>query len=216
VSRDGNVVRDSPRVLLVAAILAIAFSILTALVAVDPGHPPILDGIDRSWRDIALRVPDWMHDVSEVLHTVGAGIVMVPLRIAVAIWLLVRRRRIDAAAWLLAWAVADAVAIVLKPAIGRVRPDGSEATSFPSAHAKTAAQVAIGLVLVASPLRRRAIWWILAFAWIVAMALSRTVLDEHWLSDVVAGSLLGAASAFGSVWLVERFRDRERRPARPA
>jgi len=47
-------------------------------------------------------------------------------------------------------------------------------------------------VLVAtSPWRSRAVPWALAVLWIVAMALSRTVLDEHWLSDVVAGALLG-------------------------
>jgi membrane-associated phospholipid phosphatase len=38
--------------------------------------------------------------------------------------------------------------------------------------------------------------------WIVAMDVSRTVLDEHWLSDVVAGSLLGAACALGAAGLV--------------
>jgi membrane-associated phospholipid phosphatase len=31
------------------------------------------------------------------------------------------------------------------------------------------------------------------------MAVSRTVLNEHWLSDVVAGSMLGAACALGAV-----------------
>ena len=44
--------------------------------------------------------------------------------------------------------------------------------------------------------------WALALAWIVAMAVSRTVLDEHWLSDVVAGSLLGAACAVGALGAV--------------
>ncbi|HEU4355498.1 MAG TPA: phosphatase PAP2 family protein, partial [Actinomycetota bacterium] len=99
-----------------------------------------------------------------------------------------------------------------KPWIGRVRPDGSSATSFPSAHAKSAAQVAVGLaLLVTASARRRSIAWALALAWIVAMAVSRTVLDEHWLSDVVAGSLLGAASALGAAWVVAAI-ERRRTP----
>ena len=47
----------------------------------------------------------------------------------------------------------------------------------------------------------------LAVTWIVAMALEDD-LDEHWLSDVVAGTLLGAGSAVGVAALVQRRRDR--------
>jgi membrane-associated phospholipid phosphatase len=210
--RDGDLVREPVRGLVVAGVLFAAFAVVVTLVAMDPSRPPLLDGIDRSWRDQALRAPGWSERGSEILRTLGSGIVMVPLRIAVAIWLLVRRRRFDLAAWLLAWALADAIAIALKPAIGRAHPDGLGTSSFPSAHAKTAAQVAVGLVLVAtSPVEgRRAMWWILALAWVVAMAASRTVLDEHWLSDVVAGSLLGAACAVGSAAIVQRFRSSRR------
>jgi undecaprenyl-diphosphatase len=134
---------------------------------------------------------------------------MVPLRIVVALWLIVRRRRFDLAVWLLAWVAADALTFALKPGIGRLRPGTTDASSFPSAHAKTAAQVAIGLVLVTTrPWRSRAVPWALAVTWIVAMALSRTILDEHWLSDVVAGTLLGAGCAVGVAALVQRRRDR--------
>jgi undecaprenyl-diphosphatase len=109
-----------------------------------------------------------------------------------------RRRRYDLAAWLLAWVVADVITFALKPWIGRIRPDGADAASFPSAHAKTAAQVAFGLVLLCrSPWRQRTVWWLLAGAWTFAMAVSRTIIDEHWLSDVVAGSLLGVGCAVG-------------------
>jgi membrane-associated phospholipid phosphatase len=211
--RGGDLVRDPGRVrepvrgLVVAGVLFAAFALVVALVAADPVRPPLLEGIDRWWRALALRAPGWTERGSEILRTLGSGIVMVPLRIAVSIWLLVRRRRFDLAAWVLAWVLADAIAIALKPAIGRAHPDGFGDSSFPSAHAKTAAQVALGLVLVAtSPGPRRVVWWVVAVMWIVAMAASRTVLDEHWLSDVVAGSLLGAACAVGSVALVGRFR----------
>ena len=185
-----------------------AFAVIVALVAIEPERPPLLQSVDGSWRDLVLRAPGWAERASELLRTLGSGIVMVPLRIGVAIWLLARRRRSDVAVWLLAWALADAVTTALKLVIGRSHPDGSDgATSFPSAHAKTAAQVAIGLVLVVtSPRRGRLVWWTIAVSWIAVMAVSRTVVDEHWLSDVLAGSLLGVACAIGSAAIVQRLR----------
>ena len=64
--------------------------------------------------------------------------------------------------------------------------------------------MAFGLVLVCrSPWRHRVVWWLIASAWVLAIAVSRTVLDEHWLSDVVAGSLLGAGCAVGVAAVVQ-------------
>ena len=57
---------------------------------------------------------------------------------------------------------------------------------------------AVALVLVffpAGPERRRWEWLAVAFAFV--MALSRVYLRAHWLSDVVAGVLLGAGVALG-------------------
>jgi len=199
--------RSPTRALAAAGALAAAVAVLAVLVAIDRPNPPVLGGIDRAWRDIALEMPAWVERASEALKTLGSGFVMVPLRIVVAVWLLARRRHAEAIAWLLAWTVADALTWALKPGIARIRPDGLDATSFPSGHAKSAAQVGIGLVLLARdmwPSRRvfLAAARGAAAAWIVAMAISRTVLNEHWLSDVVAGSMLGAASALGAVGLV--------------
>lgn len=208
----GEVVRARPRrELAVAAALLLATALLTLLVALDRSAPPLLDGLDRWWRGLVLPPPAWLEAASRALRTLGTGAVMVPLRIAVALWLLVKHRRADLAAWLLAWAAADLLTFGLKPMVARMRPDLSHASSFPSGHAKTAAQVAVGLVLlVPARARWRPVAWALALAWIVAMAVSRTVLDEHWLSDVVAGSLLGAAcavGALGAVGAVRRARD---------
>lgn len=190
-----------------AGALAVAVAVLAVLVAIDRAAPPLLGGVDRAWRDVALGLPAWIERASEALKAFGSGFVMVPLRLIVAAWLLARRRHAELAAWLLAWALADAFTFALKPGVARIRPDGFDATSFPSGHAKTAGQVAIGLVLIARDTwpSRRVLRWVArggAAMWIVAMAVSRTVLDDHWLSDVVAGTLLGAACALGAVGLV--------------
>jgi membrane-associated phospholipid phosphatase len=145
VRRDGESFREPTRALVTAAVVFAAFATIVALVAVEPERPPLLQGLDGPSRDLALRAPTWAERASELLRTLGSGIAMVPLRIGVAIWLLARRRRSDVVAWLLAWALADAVTTALKLVIGRSHPDGSDgATSFPSAHAKTAAQVGCG------------------------------------------------------------------------
>ncbi len=186
----------------IAVGLALGVGALTALVAASPADPPLLGGIDRAWRGLALDAPSWAGVASRALETLGAGAVMVPVRILVGLWLLWRRRSRALGAWLLAWALADAVTWLLKPAVGRLRPDVSAATSFPSAHAKTAAQVAVGLALLTSPGLGRLgrTWaWVVAISWVVAMAVSRTIVDAHWLSDVVAGSMLGAAGALGAI-----------------
>lgn len=203
---DGDLLRDPGHGLMVAGGLLIAVVVLTVSMFVD--RSAVLGEMDQWWRGLIQPPPSWAESASQVLKTLGSGWVMVPMRIVVALWLLARGRRSDLAAWLLAWALADMITIALKPGVARLQPDGLDHHSFPSAHAKTAAQVAIGMVLVAtSPWRSRALPWALAIAWIVAMAFSRTVLDEHWLSDVVAGSLIGAGCAVGVAATVQRRRD---------
>jgi undecaprenyl-diphosphatase len=187
-------------------------AVLAIVVASDVDAPPLLQGLDDAWRRTALAWPGWIRSVGEAFERLGAGVVMVPLRIVVAIWLVVRRRRWDLAAWLLGWILADVLTAALKPGLARARPTAMDPenpfTSFPSAHAKTAAQVAIGLVLVASsPWRSRRGWYALAAVWIVLMATSRTVVDHHWLSDVVAGSLLGAGAALLAAGATQLVRD---------
>ena len=217
VRRDGDLVRGPARSAGIAVAMFTVLGVLAIVVASDPVLPPYLQGVDDAWRRTVLTWPGWTRRLGEALEQIGAGSVMVPLRIVVAAWLALRRRRWDLAAWLLGWVVADALTWVLKPGLARERPTATDArnpfTSFPSAHAKTAAQMAVGLVLVAtSPWAARRRWYGLAAAWTALMALSRTVVDHHWLSDVVADSLLGTAAAVLAAAAVQLLRERDRRP----
>jgi undecaprenyl-diphosphatase len=210
---DGDLVRRPRTAVTVSLSMLGAVALLTALVALDVARPAFLQGVDEAWRRAVLAWPALARRTGDVFERIGAGTVMVPLRLAVAAWLVVRRRRWDLAAWLLGWALADLLTAAMKPGLARERPTATDPenpfTSFPSAHAKTAAQVSVGLVLVAtSPWRPRRAWYGLAVAWTVAMALSRTVVDHHWLSDVVAGSLLGAGAAVLAAAIVRAVRDR--------
>jgi membrane-associated phospholipid phosphatase len=75
---------------------------------------------------------------------------------------------------------------ILKHAVGRTRPDGSDSLSFPSGHTSNAFSIAT----IAS----HHYGWkagVPAFAAATAIGLSRIERDRHHLSDVVAGATIG-------------------------
>lgn len=98
----------------------------------------------------------------------------------------------------------------LKLAFGRSRPSNVEAltttsdASFPSGHASAAATVAVVLWLAVSAARPQ---WrvpagVIALLGIALMGMSRMYLGVHYLSDVLVGSLVGAAVATAATALV--------------
>lgn len=78
--------------------------------------------------------------------------------------------------------VVAGVTELLKAAVGRERPDGSNDKSFPSGHASSA-------MTSARVLQMRFGWWVggPAYALAVYAGLSRVQGDKHYLSDVVFG-----------------------------
>ncbi|ATL97140.1 phosphatase PAP2 family protein [Aeromonas sp. CA23] len=97
---------------------------------------------------------------------------------------------------LLAFAIELPLYLLLKNALKRQRPAGlpvfitpSDRYSLPSGH--TAAAFLMATVLDASfPL-----WAPLLFAWAALVGASRLLLGVHYLSDLVAGALLGGGCA---------------------
>ena len=205
------------RALATGAACALAVVVLALLVAPTPA---VTTPIDAWWQETMEGArPDGVITVARVLSYVGGGWVAVwlcPILLAVAA-LIVRgwRTAIVVVVMLL---LSTTTVQVVKNLVARERPDGmlvdSDFGSFPSGHAANAATIAVVLWLILP----RVLGLILGAIWAAVMALSRTVLSVHWLSDVIGGALTGVAigllvaAAFGS-WSRARPRAREPIPA---
>jgi membrane-associated phospholipid phosphatase len=157
----------------------------------------------------------WMDSIRNVvlsgafrlLNILGGGIVTIPLRILVSVYLLIRRRFLAFWAFVLTWAASELLLTWLKIFFHRGRPRAPLVDvigfSFPSGHAVAGAALAVALVLVAfSPGPKRLKWERIAVGFAFGMAFSRVYLSAHWFSDVVAGVLLGTGIALGAAALV--------------
>jgi membrane-associated phospholipid phosphatase len=206
------VLRDHRRALLYSALLLVATAALFIVVGMNPTHPAV-QPIDDAWtRAIdALRSPVATF-IAKALDLLGGVYVTLPIRIGVAIWLLFRHRWRAAVTWGLTWALSEIVATVVKLTFDRPRPAGTlvrtTGSAFPSGHATAVSATAVALVLVLLPEGpRRRKWEIAAVVVTFVMSLSRTYLNAHWLSDVLAGSLLGAGIAIFSAGISTEVRD---------
>ncbi|QXF12034.1 phosphatase PAP2 family protein [Sphingopyxis terrae] len=100
---------------------------------------------------------------------------------------------------------ANIASSLLKAAFDRPRPDliahldHVSSASYPSGHATSAAALYLTLALLVPPRWRRQAWT-LAVLMIGLTGLSRIMLGVHWPSDIVGGTLLGAAFALAAAW----------------
>jgi membrane-associated phospholipid phosphatase len=200
---------------LVAALAAgaTALLVLVAWEATAGGVQRVDDAFLRLM--VALRITPlvWL---GEALSVIGGVWVNWPLRVVALAALAWRRRWLQASAFALAIASSELLIGVLKTVYERPRPVGSlvatSGYSFPSGHAIAGAVTAVGLVLVLLPPgRARWAWEFRAAAFATVMSLSRAYLGAHWLSDVVAGGLLGTTLAVGWPAVLQEGRTRRHR-----
>jgi membrane-associated phospholipid phosphatase len=161
--------------------------------------------------------------IAKIFNILGLVYVTLPARIAVAGFLAVRRRWWHLAVFAAAVVLSEASIGLLKASYDRVRPAGSlvatSGASFPSGHAVAASVTVVAAVIALVPAGRRTPWALAAALFSILMGLSRAYLGAHWLSDAVAGLLLGTSWALLTALLVshlQRQRGRcQRRPAAP-
>jgi undecaprenyl-diphosphatase len=219
--RPGAAERAGLRLLLgLGGALAIAVAAVPLALLVRREFAPLLE-LDQALTGAAERAVTRsaaLLDVAQVVTLLGD-----PLLVTVAAALLAAALAVGGHPRLALYVVAARVGAIvlstgLKVAVDRVRPVfddpvAAESTaSFPSGHALGSAAFFLSAALVLRPLlaRRLPIWTLLLPAVLVAVAVaaSRVLLGVHYLSDVVAGFLLGAGwvalcTAAFAVWRVE-------------
>lgn len=148
-----------------------------------------------------LRTP-LLTDVLTAVTYAGGAVATTAIAVVAVLMLLRASRPVDAmfvgGAMLTAWPVMT----LLKNIFGRSRPPMPErlpdlqTLSFPSGHAMTSAVLATVLAVVALRTwprgdRRRTVAVAAATAYTIVVGLTRVYLAAHWLTDVVAGWVLG-------------------------
>ena len=227
VSRPAVPGREEPALVarpgLLAAITAVALVLTAGVFAVVGGRGtlPDIQRLDDAWlrlmisgRALPLTV------IANAFNLLGLVYITLPVRIAVAGFLALRRRWWQLAAFVAAIVLSEILIGLLKGIYGRARPPASlvatSGASFPSGHAVAASVTAVAAVIALVPAGRRRAWWAMAaVAFSILMGLSRAYLGAHWLSDAVAGVLLGTSCALLTALVVgqiQRRRIRRRQP----
>jgi membrane-associated phospholipid phosphatase len=211
---------DSRRGLLVSGCLLVGAAVVTLLYVLPATRPGVQAMDDAVWRFARSVENPPATAVAMVLSLLGSGAVNWPLRILAMLLLAWRRHWLRLAAFALAVITSELLIGWMKAAVDRPRPPDSliatTGAAFPSGHAIATAVTAVGLVLVlAPPGPKRWRWEVNAVIFTSVMALSRVYLRAHWLTDTVAGALLGAGLALGWPALLMALRHR-RDPVAPA
>ena len=208
-----------------AALLTAVVAALTAVVFVlvaEHGTLARVQRLDDAWLRLMIsgRAPA-LTAVARVFNVLGLVYVTLPVRIALAGFLALRRRWWHLAAFAAAIVLSEALIGSLKGIYDRARPPGSlvatSGASFPSGHAVAASVTVVAAVIALVPAgRRRALWGAAAVAFSVLMGLSRAYLGAHWLSDATAGILLGTSCALLAALIAGLLQQRQHRRRQPA
>ncbi|MFM8793450.1 MAG: phosphatase PAP2 family protein, partial [Acidimicrobiales bacterium] len=156
--------------------------------------------VDSSvWDFFVSHRPDWLVNVAKVLAFVGDETVLLPLTLLIMLAAFARgRRSLPAVAPFVAMLATSVVVGLAKALVGRERPPVSRqlvetaSASMPSGHAAYAAALAAVVWLLAGDRSSSATVRAAALATAGAAGVARLVLGVHWLSDIIAGWLMGA------------------------
>jgi len=197
------------RILVTGLVLLLLGVVVTCVVATSS----VLQPLDERFRELMVAAR-WapLVAVCKALNVGFGTAVLWPVRVVVTVVIALRRQWSTLFAWVATVALSELLIGPVKAVVDRPRPPGAlvatSAASYPSGHAIASAVTAIGVVMALTTGRRRLHWMVVAVVVSAAVALSRTYLSAHWLTDVIGGSLLGAGLALAVPEAVEVFGDR--------
>jgi membrane-associated phospholipid phosphatase len=206
--RAARAVRTDPEkatglALTLALLVVFVGGVVLALLAVVVRSSDALAGLDSSvaeWGD--LHATPWTQDAITLVTRLGETWLVAIVAVVVTGVEIARTRNRWVVPFLLAVILGDKLlTAAIKQLVDRARPEleavaATLGPSFPSGHTSTAAASWAAFALVAGRWWGRRAWPALAGAAVgiaVAVALSRVLLDVHWLTDVLGGLALGWA-----------------------
>lgn len=199
--RGVEVAATRRRLSLVAVVMVVAASLLLADVTTAGPLTRLDSDVADGLHEWFARRP-WAAHAASAVSFVGGSAVGVPLVLGVVAWCVRRRAHRLALFALLTPALGKVLERTLKVIVARDRPVWSDplATaagySFPSGHAMGVTLV-VGVLAVVFlprlPVRWRRPLVALGTGWALLVAFTRLALGVHYLTDVVAGVLLGGA-----------------------
>jgi membrane-associated phospholipid phosphatase len=194
------------------SLLRLAFE-LTGLIAIATLAGTVVFAMQKasgpSWVDegaramVPLHVHSWINRVMTWITDLGGEIILLAAFGAVALWSHRARGALWARFFTVVMAGALALDNIVKPLVGRPRPDfdqlvGGRGASFPSGHATATTALLFGVAYYLASSRApraRALIWTMAVLGSLLMAATRVYLGVHWPTDVIAGMALGAGWA---------------------
>lgn len=204
-----------------ALVLSVLATLLVTLVWL--GWHPLLDLDGRVARGLhrsALAHPGWTKTARVFTDWVWDTWTMRALTAAAVLWLWSRTERALAVQVAVAALLGALAQQLLKALVGRDRPewerpvDSADYAAMPSGHAMTAAFTCGLLLWIVRRLHvSGTVWWsavTVAGVSVAGVSFTRIYLGVHWLTDVVAGCLLGGAIAAWTAAAWQRGRRLER------
>lgn len=200
---DPDHVSRPPRAAVAWSVLALAIVVAFGAYLRFGSQGPL--GIDSWWHGVAgVTRGSGPYAVAVFMAEVGSGVGAAACAAIAAALFFARRSPRGGATVMTAMLLGIAGSELLKTLVARPRPwgqlYGASGSSYPSGHTMGAAALAVSIALVICSAgwvtQRQAVWvYAAAGAWVALMAWSRTALHVHWLSDTLAGALLGTAVA---------------------